>query len=486
MTRTCFITLLLLIFSFLGAYTENVLAQTADLPVENTNQYRGRGNDERAASHPGPSYSGPSGPVESRPNITQALSLSAALDWGLEHNKGLKEFSATIREQEGVLVQAQAGWGPVVSVVATLDRQSSSLQPELNGVPVGTNSRSLAGLRVDQVLVDSGATKAAVQGTRLKLESTRELYRALVNDVVFAIRQQFAATLLAHEKVDVQRKSVELLEEEYRQEKQRLAAGTVSQFNVLRAEVAVANARTPLIKAQNEERLSHEELYRLMGISPESAGDNTVVPVLSGKLVYAKQTEEMPAMMKEAFENRPDLKALQLAVEAASAGAEFERSGYWPILLGYGMLGAEKDSTKSSLSEQLTGWRAGLELRWKIFDTWSTDGKVLSALSKREQAQYALEGKKHEVEVEVRRAYSSFVEALELVSASDKVVKQAEESVRLAKSRLAAGVGTQLELLDAQYALTAARLNFVESLYGYTVVLAQIDKVTGRAVKIQP
>ena len=88
--------------------------------------------------------------------------------------------------------------------------------------------------------------------------------------------------------------------------------------------------------------------------------------------------------------------------------------------------------------------------------------------------------------MEVRQAYSDYLQALELIEASKKTVEQGEESLRLAEARFRAGTGTQLDVLSAQTALTDARSNEIQALHDYNVALATLERVTGLTVKLAP
>jgi outer membrane protein TolC len=104
---------------------------------------------------------------------------------------------------------------------------------------------------------------------------------------------------------------------------------------------------------------------------------------------------------------------------------------------------------------------------------------VIQARSALEQARLSTTEAQLAAEVEVRTAFSSFQEATELADASQKVVAQAEEAVRLATARYNAGTATQLDVLQAQVDLTTARTNQVQAYYTYNVAVARLRKAMG-------
>jgi outer membrane protein TolC len=123
----------------------------------------------------------------------------------------------------------------------------------------------------------------------------------------------------------------------------------------------------------------------------------------------------------------------------------------------------------------------GLQSQWAIFDGRATAGRVVQAKSLLEQSRLALSEAQLAAEVEVRRAYSSWQQATELADASQKVVAQAEEAVRLANARYSAGTSTQLDVLQVQVELTTARTNQIQAFYAYNVAVAALRRATGLA-----
>ena len=130
---------------------------------------------------------------------------------------------------------------------------------------------------------------------------------------------------------------------------------------------------------------------------------------------------------------------------------------------------------------RLDGWTAGVEANWSIFDGRATAGRVIQAKSALAQSRLSLDETTLAIEVQVRQAFSSLVEAWELVQATGKTVEQAQEALRLANVRYNAGSATQLDVLTSQVSLTEARLNQLEANYGYNVALAGIRQATGQS-----
>jgi outer membrane protein TolC len=254
----------------------------------------------------------------------------------------------------------------------------------------------------------------------------------------------------------------------------------VSSFEQLRAEVAVANARTPLITARNDYRLAIEALRQALGFTTNTRETSTKVPDFVGTLEYTPATYDLQAAFEAAHANRPDLQRLAKLVDARDQSVTTARAGYYPQISAFGGYALRKGST-NAFRDSPDGFLAGLQGQWNIFDGRATAGRVAQARSLAEQTRLSLTEAQLAVDVDVRRAYSQWQEANELAESSQKVVEQATEAVRLANARYAAGTSTQLDVLQAQVDLTTARTNQLQAFYTYNVAVAQLRKAMGLA-----
>src|SRR5207249_1827116 len=191
---------------------------------------------------------------------------------------------------------------------------------------------------------------------------------------------------------------IKLLAKELEDTTRRYEAGTVPRFNVLRAEVELANARPRLIRTKNDHRLAKNNLVNLLGYNVPKEVWEDVPLQLTGKLDAEPYEIELPSAIAQAMSKRPEL----------------------------------GDATRR-------------------------------------------------IELEVRTAYSNFIEAKEVLESQKKVVEQAEEALRLANARADAGSGTQLDVLSAQTALTEARSTQVQALHDYDVARVRLERALGNS-----
>ena len=304
----------------------------------------------------------------------------------------------------------------------------------------------------------------------------------IINQQLLAVRTQFYTVLLAKERIKVQEDSVHLLEQQLKDARSRFDAGTTSNFEVLRAEVALANGQPPLIQARNDHRIAVEQLRQLVGFVAGRGANETKVPEFVGTLEIGQPvTYQLSDALAAALANRPELQQLAKLADAGEQNVKSNRAGYFPevdLVGGYSVL---RSPFSMAWDNRVQGWTAGVQAQWNIFDGRATAGRVMQARSLLEQAKLSQSATTLAIEVQVRQANSSLIEAWELVQASSKTVEQAEEALRLANVRYSAGSATQLDVLTSQVSLTEARLNQLQAYYGYNVALATMRQSIGLA-----
>jgi len=155
------------------------------------------------------------------------------------------------------------------------------------------------------------------------------------------------------------------------------------------------------------------------------------------------------------------------------------RAGYLPSAQVFAGYGSRNSQFSTDLSRDVSGWNAGAQFSWDIFDGFLTRGRVRQAKALEEKAGFDLADTTRRIELEVRAAYSNFIEAREVLESQKKVIEQAEEALRLANTRAEAGTGTQLDVLSAQTALTEARSTQVQALHDYDVTRARLERAVG-------
>jgi len=274
------------------------------------------------------------------------------------------------------------------------------------------------------------------------------------------------------------------LKKELQDNQRRFEAGTVPRFNVLRAEVELANARPRLIRARNALRIAKNNLANLLGYNVPRTVVEDIPLQLSGQLAADPTPLELPVALAKALEQRTELAVLHKAERLRKEAIITAEAAGKPSAQIYAGLSSRSSRFSQHLTRDFSGWDIGWQASWNIFDGWLIKGRVAEANARHRRASEEIEEIARRIEVDVRTAYSNFIEAQEVLESQKKVQEQAEEALRLANARTEAGTGTQLDVLNAQTALTVARSTQVEALHAYSVARARLDRAMGTTLSV--
>jgi len=408
--------------------------------------------------------------------VPETLDLPTAIGYALEHNFAIRQARERIKQQDGVVVEVSARTIPNVSADAAYQRNDRDISTSFPSSDQGWQIN----LTASQVIYAGGGVTSSVKASKLARDAAMLDLQAVINEALLQVRVGFYGVILARERIKVQESNLELLKEQLKTATDRYEAGTVSSFEKLRAEVAVANAKVPLITARNDFRLAIEALRQALGFTVNTPDTTRKVPEFLGSLDFTPQHFELQAAFDAARANRPDLERIGKLADSRAESVAAARSAYSPSVSAFGGWTLRKGVT-NDFGDSNHGWLLGVQSRWAIFDGKATAGRVAQAKSQWEQTKLSFSEAQLAVDVEVRRAHSQWQQATELAEASMRVVEQANEAVRLANARYNAGTSTQLDVLSAQVDLTTARTNQIQAYYSYNVAVAGLRKAMGQA-----
>lgn len=438
------------------------------------------------ASGAQPPMSAPANTTNAPAWLTRPLSMEDAINLALQQNSAILKGKADLEAAHGIVVQTRAIALPKVRgasgyVFDDAVEKFPFAAPGLpsNAINPGANRWS-GNIRLEQTIYEGGRIRSALRTAKLTKEQALLQYQAVVSDTLLEVRLAYYDILLAAQLTVVQEASLALLQKELEDTTRRFDAGTVPRFNVLRAEVEIANAKPRLIRAKNSYRIAKNNLANLLGfrVPPEIWED---VPItLTGQLEFEPYEVALPSAIAQALEKRPELGALRKAESLRKENITTAKSGRKPTIGLFGGYGARNSSFGSDFYNEVSGWTAGVQLNWELFDGFLTQGKVQQAAALYERARIELDDTTRRIELEVRTACSNFLEAKEVLESQKKVQEQAEEALRLANVRSEAGTGTQLDVLNAQTALTEARATRIQALRDYAVARARLERAIGQ------
>jgi outer membrane protein len=432
------------------------------------------------AQTPGSAPSAPAGgapPAAAAPLGTPLrLTLAEATALALRQQPTIRAAQGALSAAEARVPQARSGYYP------RIDLQTGIQTGEFVSSTTNRRTRSdstFINLQGRQLLYDFGKTAALVEearaGSRVaagELERVRDL-------VVQNVRQTYFGVLAARRLVGVADAALARSELNLRSAQGFFDVGTKPKSDVTRAEVEVANARVGVIRARNLVRFSETSFANALGL------DATVPIEIDDTLTYEPVALDPAQLAVEALGNRPELRQAQARLDQARAQLSGARAGYLPDLTLGGTAGYTGDDSFVS-TDGVAGvafnesWAVTGQLTWNLFQGFFTQNRVKETQALVETARANYDTVELQVRLEVEQAYIAVVEAAERIGATEKAIESARENLRLAQGRYDAGVGTILDLTEAQLSLSNAEADNVRALTDYRIGLAVLDRVVGR------
>lgn len=251
--------------------------------------------------------------------------------------------------------------------------------------------------------------------------------------------------------------------------------GIVARADVLRSEVELANAKQNYITASNEYDVAEATLNNIIGTPLGTT------LLLKDRLQYEPYENDMAYCLAYSEQHRPELKQAEYGVDAAEAALVVARSGHMPKVYASASNSWASESWPGDDNEE---WQVGVTASMNIFDSGVTWSKIHAAQEALVQAKESQRQIKDNVELEVRTDYLSMREAEKRITTAQVAVASAEEDYHIAVVRYQAGVGTNIDVMDAQEALTQAKTNYYQALYNYNTSKAALNTSMGVGVPV--
>lgn len=329
-------------------------------------------------------------------------------------------------------------------------------------------------------------TAIGIAGTIKKL--TEQSYQASRSAIITDVKKAYYDVLIAQEQVKLIEQSIVRSEQALKDTRLLYKQGLAADLDTLRAFVNVENLRPTLIKAQSLVDIAKTVLKTKLSVSPSDdfiLTDSLVFdgnpPMLNFETAYA-----------EALENRPEISQLKLQIDVAEAQVDAEVANFLPTLDAQAQY--QRLTLANNFQFDQYSWgnnlSVGLQLSIPlslpfITGTYTqTSAKVQQAKLEKKKSETLYENVRENIRAEVKNAVSTLEEAIKRLQVQVTTVQSAERSYNITRLRRAQGIGSALELTDAELALTQAKNNYLQSVYDYLVAKIALEKSLGRTAKL--
>ena len=391
------------------------------------------------------------------------LSLQEAINLALAQNTSLKVTQKGEDTAKYALEQAKGNNGVSVGLSDSLttnktkdtDRQDSNSVSLSGKLPLYIGGKNQANIKKAQIGVESASLTTQRAQEDLKLNVIKAYYDALESKKTVGVRQE----------------TVDKYQEHYTNVSQLYAAGSKAKIDVIRSQVELSDARQNLIKAENSYEVDLAELRNYLNI------DRSEPLNLTTDFSYLAFDQDMNACLDYAYANRKDLQVDKNKLAQQEQAIKAAKAGYLPTLnLSVGLSESQRFNPSSQNSHSAS---ATLGVDWNIFDSGVTRAQVKSAETDRDIAKLTYQKDKESIDLAVREAYYNMREAEKRFNSTQDAVHQAEEDAFIAREKYRAGEGLMLDIIDAQEALSTAKLNHISAQYDYARYKATVENAMG-------
>ncbi|MFM7599762.1 MAG: TolC family protein [Pseudanabaena sp.] len=416
----------------------------------------------------------PTTPSQVKLDITKPVSLAELLDLVEKTNSDAIRARITVERARAVLQEAETLRSPTVTGSVQYSYNESAqirLNSINNNTPLGkTNSNPLTGtIGVDYNIFDSGAKDAAIRIAENNLRIAEADLSRIRQNIRLSTVTAYYNLQNTDETIRIQRKAVENAEKSLKDTKARERAGVGTKFDVLQSEVQLANAKQDLLNAEAAQLIARRELSRQLNYPAivEITAADKVAPVSEWKLPI----EETILL---AVRNRAELDIRKLEREVARDRASSSLAQLGPKVNLFGNFNTNSEFTSGSGIG--VGYQIGASLNWNLYDGGKAAAQVNQFKADQAIAETRFEQDARQARYDVEESYINQRSRLQQIATATKAVEQAQEALRLARLRLDAGVGTQLEVINAEVALTTADVNRVQAIIGYNQSRANLER----------
>ena len=383
------------------------------------------------------------------------LSLEAAVALALDRNAGYRIAHTEIVAAQARVRQAAGPQLPNLALSDGLNYANpvAELSTPFGALPFSTTTMTnVPLLTLSYQLFDGGRTAAQVSQAAAALAGAEADERTARMSLIDTTTKAYFDLVAAMQYAIVADRSVEVAQAQVDDAQRFLSAGQVPRADVLRAETELANQRVQDLGAGTAVALAQTALDNTLGV-PLGDLHQPTDPLEAGAPDVA-----LDALLTAARTNRGDIAAAQAAVDAAGYALKEARSGHAPRI---GIALAGGNVQPAVVPGYRNQFSVGLNAVWTLFDGRTAAGGIDAAEAGIDRAKLTLERLRTDVELQVRQAVLNLSDAKARVGAAQAYVALADENLRLAQVRYRGGVGTVLEVQDAQLRATSARQTLI-------------------------
>jgi outer membrane protein len=417
---------------------------------------------------------------------TKTLTLEQARQIALERNLSVAQAQNNVEAAQASVMAATGDYLPTLSASGGWTRNQTEGPVTIGGVQI-PNTKAVfnnfsTSVNLNYTLFNGFAREGNYTRTSANAIATEQTAARTRQSIIFQVERAYLNVLRNEQLVKV---SEENLKRDLRQleritESNRV--GALSRADVYRQQSQVAADELSVINAQNNYDKAKADLLALIGLDVND--EYTIAdPSISTEIARselessAEQYSNFPELARRALAKRPDYLGATESVRSAEGGISAARSGYFPSVSAFAGYGFSNRELSRLTENKSINW--GLNLRWNLFDGFSTNEALQSAYVQKKNAELSLQQTERNINVEVKKALLDLEAARKAYEVSQKGLVSATEDRKIAEERYNLGAGTLLDLLTANAGLVSAQANKVNAVYDFIIAKRNLEYVIG-------
>lgn len=425
--------------------------------------------------------------MNAQDNVIRKINLESAIGLALEQNKALHISKLEVDKTYSKLNEARSNLLPKINASG---QYTNNIKKPVIFLPPGTLLSPPGKPAVMEIGADhsySGTISASLPVfsypiyVGMSMVSTginlaEETYNGTKFKTVADVKKSFYGVLLAREAKNLMTASLKNANDNLENVRKMQKQGLVSEYDLIRAEVQVENVKPIALQAENYYELAKNSLKIALGLD---AAENIDI---EGELKYKPgETPNLPGTLNLLNQNNSDIKQLHYQVDIAKSMINLERSGHLPTLAAFGNYQYQTQANDLKFKDYnwINTQFIGLQLQIPIFNGWGTQAKIDQAKISYQQALEWQTLMTESIKIQAQNVIYRIEQAKKRIEGQDKAISQAERGFEIAKSRYSNGLGTQLEVNDAELALTQSKVNYFQAVYDYNSAVAELEQLLG-------
>jgi outer membrane protein TolC len=394
--------------------------------------------------------------------ISSNFTLDEALEIAFRQNRAIISSDIAYDKADAMVGQARTAMSTKVTANWKQTRLGYETLMMPAGIPVNKKDNQSYYAELTQPLYLGQKDKAAVNSARLGRETAGFAKTLTRQQIVMAVSMKYYNWLYSRAVEAVSKQDLDLAEAHFNLVDKRYKAEQTSKYELLRAEVRFTQAKSEYMKSQNDTNLAKLDLLNILSLPIDLKIDtDTDLKIVE----YEATPRDDLLIINDLREDLKIRKNLTKIAEQSKIAAKGEKKPTLALWAQYG--GEDPSSRYSGAFKRDNYWMGGLAMELPLVDAGLMKTKLSEANADLKQAQNDYREALELSKTEIKQAALSLHSSSEIVAAQLENMKQAEETVRLAKVRYENGIFTQVDLFDAENAWSKAQLYYYQAVLGH-------------------